>query len=134
MSHLLFADDAILFCEATLDQISHLCWLLMCFEALSGLKINLVKSELILIGSIPSIDMLARGLGCKVGNLPSTYLRLPLGARDMSVAAWDRVEEQFRKRLGLWKCQYISKGGRTSLVRRSTLGWISCKGAFCGEE
>ena len=27
------------------------------------------------------------------------------------------MEERFKKRLGLWKCQYISKGGRTTLVR-----------------
>ena len=34
----------------------------------------------------------------------------------MSLAALDRVEERFKKRLGLWKCQNISKGGRTTLI------------------
>ena len=28
MSHLLFADDTLSFCEVSLDQVSHLCWLL----------------------------------------------------------------------------------------------------------
>ena len=76
-----------------------------------------MKCELISIGSIPGIDLFARELGCKVGSLPSAYLGLPLGARHRSVVAWDRVEVRFRKRLGLWKCQYISKGRRTTLVR-----------------
>ena len=30
---------------------------------------------------------------------------------------WDRVEERVRRRLALWKCQYISKGGRLILIK-----------------
>ena len=48
------------------------------FEAFSRLKINLAKSELILIGSIPNMELLGDELGCKVGSLPSTYLGLLL--------------------------------------------------------
>ena len=46
--------------------------------AFSRLKINLEKSELILIGSIPNMELLDDELGCKVGSLPSTYLGLLL--------------------------------------------------------
>ena len=55
-----------------------------------------------------------------MGNLPSTYLGMPLGAPFKSVGAWDGIEERFRKRLAMWKRQYISKGGRITLIR-STL-------------
>ena len=47
VSHLLFVDDTLVFCEASLDQITYLCWLLVWFEAISRLRINLEKSELI---------------------------------------------------------------------------------------
>ena len=67
-----------------------------------------------------NVEELASDLGCKVGSLPSTYLGMPLGAPFKSVAIWDGVEERFRKRLAVWKCQYISKGGRVTLIR-STL-------------
>ena len=50
MSHLLFVDDTLVFCEASQDQMAYLCWLLMWFKAISGLKINMDKSELILVG------------------------------------------------------------------------------------
>ncbi|RVW37600.1 hypothetical protein CK203_073990 [Vitis vinifera] len=55
-----------------------------------------------------------------VGSLPSSYLGLPLGAPFKSVAIWDRVKERFRKTLTMWKRQYISKGGRLTLIQ-STL-------------
>ena len=71
-------------------------------------------------GRVVDIDDLALDFGCKVGSLPSTYLGLPLGAPFKSVAMWDGVEERFRKRLTMWKRQYLSKGGRATLIR-STL-------------
>ena len=46
-SHLLFADDTLVFCKDSQDQMFHLSWLLMWFEASLRLKIDLDKSELI---------------------------------------------------------------------------------------
>ena len=124
ITHLLFADDTLVFCEAKEDQLTHLCWLLMWFEALSGLKVNMEKSELIPIGRVENVGELADEYGYKVGNLPSTYLGMPLGAPFKSIGVWDGIEEIFRKRLTMWKCQYISKGGRITLIR-STLSNLS---------
>ena len=120
ISHLLFADDTLVFCKPSQDHLTHLSWLLMWFEAASGLRINLDKSELIPVGRVENMDDLAWEFGCKVGSLPSTYLGMPLGASFKSTSVWDGVEDRFRKRLGMWKRQYLSKGGRTTLIR-STL-------------
>ncbi|RVW85897.1 putative mitochondrial protein [Vitis vinifera] len=120
ISHLLFADDTLIFCEAKEDQLLYLGWLLMWFKAISRLRVNLEKSELIPVGRVENVDELADEFGYKVGKLPSTYLGMPLGAPFKSVAAWDGIEERFRKKLAMWKRQYISKGGRITLVR-STL-------------
>lgn len=100
--------------------MTYLSWLSMWFEALLGLKINFKKSELILMVMVPNIELLVDVLSCKVGALPSSYLGMPLGARYKSEAVWDGVEEWFRKRLALWKRQYISNGGRVTLIK-STL-------------
>ncbi|KAL6323455.1 hypothetical protein AAG906_039025 [Vitis piasezkii] len=120
ISHLLFADDTLVFCEESHDQLTYLSWLLMWFEACSGLRVNLEKSKLIPMGRVHDIEDLTLELGCKVGGLPSCYLSLPLGAPFKSEVVWDGVEEKFRKRLAMWKRQYISKGGRLTLIR-STL-------------
>ena len=87
----------------------------MWFEALSGLKINLEKSEIIPVGRVENIDFLTKAFRCRVGSLPS-YLGLALGAPFKSVSVWDGVEERLRRRLALWKRQYISKGGRLTLI------------------
>ncbi|RVW72100.1 Rhodanese-like domain-containing protein 8, chloroplastic [Vitis vinifera] len=120
ISHLFFADDTIVFCEASKDQVSHLSWIFFWFEAVSGLRMNLAKSEIIPVGEVEEILELAAELGCRVGSLPSQYLGLPLGVPNRASSMWDGVEERVRRRLALWKRQYISKGGRITLIK-STL-------------
>ena len=117
LSHLLFPDDTLVFREASHVQMTHFSWLLMWFEAISGLKINLTKSKLIPIDRVENLEKLAFEVGLKVGVLPTTYLGLPLGAPHNSLVAWDRVEERFHKKMALCKRQYISKGGILTLIR-----------------
>ena len=117
ISHLLYADDTLIFCEADKDQLKFLSWTLMWFETVSSLKINLNKSEIIPIELVANVEELASELGCKAGTLPTSYLGLPLGAKHKALGVWDSVEERFQKRLASWKIQYISKAGRVTLIR-----------------
>ena len=99
VSHLLFADDTLLFYKDNPDQLVCRGWILMRFEALLGLKINLSKSEIFPIGGRENIEVLTAELGCKADSLPTIYLGLPLGAPHKSVGIWNPIEERFRKRL-----------------------------------
>ncbi|RVW54294.1 putative mitochondrial protein [Vitis vinifera] len=78
VSHLLFADDTIIFCEARKEHLTHLGWILAWFEAASGLRINLAKSELIPVGEIEDIEEMAVELGCRVGAFRSNIWGCPL--------------------------------------------------------
>ncbi|RVX13301.1 hypothetical protein CK203_018079 [Vitis vinifera] len=60
-------------------------------NVVSGLRINLAKSKLV-----------------------------PVGAHHKAPSMWDGMEKRMRRRLALWKRQYISKGGRITLIK-STL-------------
>ena len=53
--------------------------LLLCFQAVTGLKVNALKNEMVPIGEVPNVSILAEILGCRVGSLPMTYLGMPLG-------------------------------------------------------
>ena len=116
LSHLLYANDTLLFCKDNPDHLAFFGWILMWFKALSGLKINLGKNEIFPIGGRVNVEALTEELGCKVGLLPTMYLGLPLGAPHKSVRMWDPIEERFRRRLATWKRQYISKGGRVTVI------------------
>jgi hypothetical protein len=120
VSHLLFADDTLVFCGADERQISHIGALLVCFEAVSGLKINLPKSALIPVGSVVDIDHLAELLGCGTSLLPLKYLGLQLGASFKHKAMWAELVDLMSRRLAPWKRSYLSKGGRIALIK-STL-------------
>ena len=80
ISHLLFADDTILFCDATREKLLYIRMVMIFFEAFTGFKVNIGKSEIVPVGVVGSLNTLACVLGCNVGRLPMTYLGMPLGA------------------------------------------------------
>jgi hypothetical protein len=120
VSHLLFAYDTLVFSGADESQIRHIEALLVCFEAVSGLKVNLSKSALIPIGSLDNVEQLAGLLGCGISSLPLKYLGLQLGASFKLKSMWVELEELMARWLAPWKRMYLSKGGRITLIK-STL-------------
>ena len=103
ITHLLFADDTLVFYKDTEDQMVYLNWILAWFKALSGLRMNLDKSSLLPMRRVENVEGLALELGCQIGSLIIKYLGLPLGAKHNSISVWDGVEERFRKKLAIWK-------------------------------
>jgi hypothetical protein len=87
------------------------------FEAVLGLKINLAKSVLVLVGDVVNMDDLASILGCGVSSLPLKYLGLPLGAPFKAKSIWDDVVGKIKRRLASWQRMYLSKGGRVTLIK-----------------
>ena len=120
VSHLLFANDTLIFCDANIDQMLILCMVLIWFEAVPGLKVNLGKSELVAVGAVHKMDLLVAILGCKQGSLPMKYLGLPLGAKFKDKSIWNPILEKMERKLASWKKSYLSKGGRVTLIK-STL-------------
>ena len=70
VSHLLFADNTLIFCGSEGDQLVHLRGVLLCFEVVSGLRINLGKSEIAPVGQVSDQHELASVLGGRIISLP----------------------------------------------------------------
>ena len=121
VSHLHFVDNTLIFCEANLDQILFLRTILIWFEVVFGLNINLGKSKLVLVGVVHNFDLLLNVLGCKQGTLPMKYLGLPLGAKFKDKTIWNPILEKIEHRLEGWKRLYLSKGGRVILIKSTHL-------------
>jgi len=116
ITHLLYADDTLIFCDAEEDHLKILRLILVIFEAMSGLHVNWRKSFLYPVNEVPNMEILKSILGGEVGVLPTTYLGMPLGAKSNSMEIWDGVIEKCEKRLARWKSQYLSLGGRLTLI------------------
>ncbi|KAL9662425.1 hypothetical protein QQ045_027258 [Rhodiola kirilowii] len=54
ITHLLFADDSVVFLRATMSNVTNLKKVLMMYEEVSGQKINLVKSKICFSKNVPS--------------------------------------------------------------------------------
>ena len=52
------------------------------------------------------------------------YLGLPLGAKFKEKTIWNPILEKMERRLAGWKCLFLSKGGRVTLIK-STLSNLS---------
>jgi hypothetical protein len=79
ISHL-FADDTLVFCEANPSHLRYLRVLLLCFEAVFGLKVNLAKSLLVVVGNVDNVVELAVILGYRISFVPLKYLGMLLRA------------------------------------------------------
>ena len=90
------------------------------FQAFTGLKINVRKSEIVLVGEVNNLDALANILQCRVDILPMKYLEMPLGTSFKTASIWNPILEKMEKKLSGWKRIYLSKGGRLMLLK-STL-------------
>lgn len=69
--------------------------------------------------SVPNLESLANLFGCVVSVFPRTFLGLPLGWRLKTKHIWDPVVERVDQRLARWKCCYLSKGGRITLIKNA---------------
>lgn len=122
-THLQYADDALIFCEANKNQLMILRVIFVLFEAISGLHINWNKSFIYPVNEVPNLTSLAGVLGGSIGELPTVYLGMALGDQNRSIDIWNGVIEKCEKRLVNWISQYLFLGGRLTLINSV---WTLC--------
>lgn len=120
-----FAEDeikqSIWSCEGSKWSVSNainLILLLRCFGEASGLNINLSKTKIFGIGvSMAETRSLASQCHCSPGDLPFTYLGLPVGENMKLLKRLKIVEAKLSSKLSIWAAKILSIGGRYTLLK-----------------
>jgi hypothetical protein len=117
VTHLQYADDTMVMIEPSDVGIANLKLVLISFELMSGLKINLAKSEVVVVGTTPQEqERVARLLNCRLGRFPIKYLGLPLSNKTLRASDWDFLTAKVAKRVDPWQGIFLASAGRLELT------------------
>jgi hypothetical protein len=120
----LYADDVILFCHPSREDVSAAKGILELFGQASGLRINYTKSTTSLIRcEEEEVTHAVQHLGCPIAELPITYLGIPLTIRKPAAAQLQPMVNRTAGMLPTWRSRLMQKPGRLALVK-SVLGAI----------
>ncbi|GJZ34073.1 hypothetical protein Tco_0579509 [Tanacetum coccineum] len=116
--------DVIFLGEWSWLNTHNLLCMLRCFYLISGLKINVNKSNLLGI-CVPdeTVSDMAYFIGCGAASFPMKYLGVRVGCTMARYSNWNTIIQKFSSKLSLWKAHLLSVGGRLSLIK-SVLGHI----------
>lgn len=107
ITHLQYADDTMIMVEGTKLDIINLKFLLLCFEAMSGLKINFDKSEVVVMGySEADSRRIADNLNCRLTEFPITYLGIPVRDTRILIKDLQPLVGQVRSKAEPWQARF----------------------------
>ncbi|KAL0440361.1 UNVERIFIED_CONTAM: hypothetical protein Slati_2519100 [Sesamum latifolium] len=119
VSHLLFADNTLLFCDANQATLQSVCGLLTKFEEGSGVQVNYQKSAVVLSKNVRhhTQEELAAFIGVVRITKNEKYLGLPsiIGRSKREVFAG--LKEKVWRRLQVWTSKRLSQAGRGVLIQ-----------------
>ncbi|KAK4393443.1 putative mitochondrial protein [Sesamum angolense] len=119
ISHLLLADDTMVFCPATLSTVQAVRFVLDTYKLASGQEINLHKSSAVFSRNTPrdTRQNLVTVLGIRLENKHEVYLGLPALAYRSKKALFAALKDRIWKRVQGWQEKSLSQAGKTILIQ-----------------
>uniref|UniRef100_A0A1D1ZAL7 LINE-1 reverse transcriptase n=1 Tax=Anthurium amnicola TaxID=1678845 RepID=A0A1D1ZAL7_9ARAE len=117
ISHILFADDLIIFMKDHLGTVREIGDVITQFSTLSGLHLHCDKSKVYIGAKVSHRRTLPDILKVREGSLPVCYLGLPLFSKSLKAAHCQNLVDKVRKQISCWKTRLLSKAGRLELIR-----------------
>ncbi|XP_074300151.1 uncharacterized protein LOC141631368 [Silene latifolia] len=117
LSHLMFADDLLLFSKGDTTSIMILLRAFATFSVATGLQMNSLKSNIYFNGVASRVksDILQIS-GFSEGALPFKYLGVPISARRLTVKNCNCLIEKITERIHGYAAKTLSYAGRLTLV------------------
>ncbi|KAK2415590.1 hypothetical protein QL285_038058 [Trifolium repens] len=118
VSHLFFADDSLIFCQANKEEVVQLKSVFDEYERISGQKINLGKSEMTFSPNIQQSikEEFQDVLPFSITNNISKYLGMPTQVGHSKQASFSYIMDKVRNKLKGWKERHLSYAGRSILI------------------
>ncbi|GMI70835.1 hypothetical protein like AT3G24255 [Hibiscus trionum] len=119
ISHLFFADDMILFSEASASQVAIIEEVLRSFSAASGQKVSIAKTSIFFSKNVEhdlSVAISSRFGFCRVSDL-GKYLGVPLLHKRVTRASYHFIVQRVRDKLSGWMAKSLSLAGRITLAK-----------------
>ncbi|XP_024632727.1 uncharacterized protein [Medicago truncatula] len=118
ISHLLFADDVLLFTKAKSSQLQFITNLFDRFSRASGLKINISKSRAYYSSGTPNgkINNLTAISGIQSTTTLGKYLGFPMLQGRPKRSDFNFILEKMQTRLASWKNRLLNRTGRLTLA------------------
>jgi len=119
VSHLLFADDSLLFFRAIVHQALAIKDVLSTFEQCSGQLLSPNKCSLLINGNFDQqiTDQVHLTLGVERLDFEAKYLGLPTPHGWVLRGLFQPLEERFHKRMVAWKEKFLSAAGKEVLIK-----------------
>ncbi|XP_074320432.1 uncharacterized protein LOC141657179 [Silene latifolia] len=124
-SHLLFADDILVFGRTSERNLCALQDTILSFCSDSGQKINCSKSKITFSKLTPPSEatLFEDALGIKKTNTLGTYLGFPLLSKKPKRSDLNFILDNIKSKLASWKSKFLSRAGRICLIK-STINAI----------
>ncbi|KAL0451724.1 UNVERIFIED_CONTAM: hypothetical protein Slati_1150500 [Sesamum latifolium] len=119
VSHLLFADDTLIFCQSSDEALQCIKGILLSFEQASGLKINLHKSAMVFSRNVNEEKQrdLAGILEVAVVAKHDKYLGLPTIAGRSKKELFDSIKDRVWHKVHSWSTKKLSQAGHAVLIK-----------------
>lgn len=117
-SHILYADDMMIFCKGTTSNLNCLKTIFLDYAETSGQLVNPKKSS-IFAGSITNhrLNHIANIIGFKIGTLPFTYLGVPIFKGKPKKSYFQPIADKMKLKLAAWKASLLTMAGRVQLIK-----------------
>ncbi|GMI72452.1 hypothetical protein HRI_000914500 [Hibiscus trionum] len=119
LTHLFFADDCILFGDASTHGATIMRDLLLCYERASGQKVNFEKSLIYFSNNLNqnAKDDIGALLGVRISNNPEKYLGLPTMVGRNKQEAFAGLRDRTNKKVEGWSVKFLSMGGKEVFLK-----------------